>query len=173
MEEAIRIPEYRIGAVIGPEGTVRKKIAKQTKTKIEIDSETGEVIIEGEGENYFQAIDIVKAIARGFSPERAFTLLKDDYLLKILDITEYAGKNSSTQKARRGRVIGKNGLARLEIEKKTHCLVSVQGKTVAIIGLAGEIQQAIEAVQMLLSGAKHETMEMFLDGRARRERFEL
>ncbi|MFA6064619.1 MAG: KH domain-containing protein [archaeon] len=173
MEEIVRIPEDRIGALIGPSGVTKKKIQKLTKVKIEINSEDGEVIVEGEGEEYFKALDVIKAIARGFSPERAFTLFKDDYLLKIIDITDYTGKNSSSQKAKRGRVIGKEGTARTEIEKKTHCLLSVQGKTVAIIGLSGEIAQAVEAVEMLLNGAKHETMEMFLDGRGRRERFEL
>ncbi len=173
MEEIVRIPEDRIGALIGPGGLTKKKIQKLTKVKMEINSADGEVIVEGEGEEYFKALDVVKAIARGFSPERAFTLFKDDYLLKIIDITDYTGKNASSQKSKRGRVIGKEGTARTEIEKKTHCLLSVQGKTVAIIGLSGEIAQAVEAVEMLLQGAKHESMEMFLDGRGRRERFQL
>lgn len=172
MEEIVRIPEERIGVLIGPNGAVKKKIARATKATIEVSSEDGEVIVEGEGEKIFQAIDIVKAIARGFSPERAFTLLKDDYMLKIVDITEFTGKNHSNQKAKRGRVIGREGLARREIEKKSHCLISVHGKTVAIIGLASEIDDATRAVEMLLSGAKHETMENFLDG-GRRERFQL
>jgi ribosomal RNA assembly protein len=172
MEEIIRIPEERIGVLIGPSGSTKGKIEKKTKVHIGVDSASGEVEVSGEGEKFFVAVDVIKAIARGFSPERAFTLLKDDYLLKIVDITEFTGKNTSTQIAKRGRVIGRDGLARKEIEKKTHCLLSVQGKTVAIIGLAGEINDAIEAVEMLLSGAKHETMEMFLDG-WKRERFEL
>lgn len=172
MEEIVKIPDERIGVIIGPGGATKKKIEAKTKIKLIVDSGNGEVIVEGEGEKFFVAHDIVKAIARGFSPERAFTLLKDDYLLKIIDITEFTGKNHSTQKAKRGRVIGREGLARLEIEKKSHCLISVHGKTVAIIGLAGEIQSAVEAVQMLLMGAKHETMENFLNG-GRRDRFEL
>jgi ribosomal RNA assembly protein len=172
MEEIVRIPEERIGVLIGPGGSVKKKIEKMTKATIEVNSEDGEVIVNGEGEKYFQAIDVIKAIARGFSPERAYTLFKEDYLLKIIDITEFTGKNSSNQKAKRGRVIGRDGLARLEIEKKSHCLISVHGKTVAIIGLAGEIQTAVAAVEMLLTGAKHETMENFLEG-GRRERFQL
>ena len=172
MEEIVRIPENRVGVLIGPSGAVKAKIEKKTKAHLEIDSGSGEVEVIGEGENYFKAIDVVKAIGRGFSPDRAFTLFKDDYLLKIVDITEYTGKNGSTQKARKGRVIGREGSAREEIEKRTHCLISVYGKTVAIIGLADEIQNAQESVQMLLSGAKHETMESFLHG-GKRERFEL
>ncbi|MCX6803135.1 MAG: KH domain-containing protein [Candidatus Diapherotrites archaeon] len=172
MEEIIKIPEERVGVLIGPKGSVKRKIQAKTKTKLEVDSPSGEVIVSGEGESYFKAHDIVKAIGRGFSPERAFTLLKDDYLLKVVDIAEFAGKNPSNQKAKKGRVIGKEGFARIEIEKKTHCLVSVYGKTIAIIGLADEIESAISAVEMLLEGAKHETMEHFLHG-GRRERFEL
>ena len=172
MEELIRIPEDRVGVLIGPKGSIKRKIIAKTKVKMEVDSTSGEVILIGEGENFFKAQDIVKAIGRGFSPERAFTLLKDDYLLKIVDITEYVGKNQSNQKAKRGRIIGREGTARLDIEKKTHCLISVHGKTVAIIGLADEIKAAVAAVEMLLEGAKHETMEHFLF-EERKERFEL
>ena len=105
MEENVKIPEERIGALIGPNGSIKKKIEFQTKAKLEINSAEGDVLVTGEGEAFFRAHDIVKAIARGFAPKRALTLLKDDYLLKIVDITEYTGKNGSTQKARKGRVI--------------------------------------------------------------------
>ena len=172
MEELIRIPEERVGALVGPKGSVKRKIEAKTKVKLEVDSSEGDVAVSGEGENFFKAADIVKAIGRGFSPERAFTLLKDDYLFKVIHITDYAGKNTANQKAKRGRVIGKKGLARAEIEKRTHCLISVHGKTVAIIGLADEIEAAVNAVEMLLEGAKHETMERFMFSR-KRERFEL
>lgn len=172
MEEIIRIPEERIGALIGPNGSTKRKIETQTKTKVEVDSHEGEVIVKGEGEDFFKALDIIKSIGRGFSPKRAFILLKDDYLLKIIDITEFTGKNPSNQKAKKGRVIGREGKAREEIEKRTHSLISVYGKTVAIIGLAGEIMDAEEAVKLLLLGAKHETMENFIHN-SKKERFEL
>jgi len=163
MEELIKVPEERIGALIGPKGSVRKKIEKKTKCKLEIDSEYGDVTIEGDGEDFFKAADVVKAIARGFSPERAFKLFEQEYMLKIIDITEYTGKSTATQKAKRGRVIGREGMARTEIEKRTHSMISVYGKTVAIIGLPQDIELATEAIDMLLSGAKHETMEKYLD----------
>ena len=172
MEEIIRIPQERIGVLIGPKGSVKRKLETQTKTKIEVGSHEGEVILTGDGEEFFKAMDVIKGIARRFYPKRAFTLLKDDYLLKIIDITEFTGKNPSAQKAKKGRVIGRDGKAREEIERRTHCLISVYGKTVAIIGLAGEIDAAEEAVKLLLLGAKHDTMEQFLSG-GRRERFEL
>ena len=172
MEEQTKVPEERIGALIGPEGTAKKEIEKKTKAKLLVDSATGDVTITGEGEGFFKAADTVKAIARGFSPERAFTLLKTDCLLKVVDITEFVGKNAANQKAKRGRVIGKEGRIRREIEKKTHSLISVYGKTVAIIAKAEDLELALEAVEILLQGAEHSTMESIIDKKGA-ERFEL
>lgn len=159
MEEEIKIPEERLGVLIGPQGSVKKKISTKTKTIIEIDSGTGDVIIEGEGEDFFKALDIVRAIGRGFSPEKAFKLLEKDFLLKIIPIKEFVGKNSSAIIAKKGRIIGKKGLARKEIEEKTNSFISVYGKTVAIIANSKNIEIAQEAVELLLKGATHETME--------------
>jgi ribosomal RNA assembly protein len=172
MEEIIRIPDERIGALIGPKGTVKRMIEKKTGAFLEIDSGSGEVVVTGEGEGYFKAADVVKAIARGFSPERAYTLFKDDYLLKLIEIVEFVGKSESNLKAKRGRVIGRAGLARKAIEKKTRSLVSVYGKTVGIIAMPEDMQRAVEAVEMLLEGAKHESMDMVLS-RKKQGRFEL
>jgi ribosomal RNA assembly protein len=172
VDETIKVPEERIGVIIGPSGSIRKTIERKTNCKVFVDSDSGDVVIEGEGEDFFKAVDIVKAIARGFSPERAFTLMNGEKLLKIIDIEDIVGKNASKQKAKRGRVIGRKGLARNSIEKKTGALVSVQGKTVALIARNEEMEAAIESVEMLLGGANHDTVERVLD-RKGRERFEL
>jgi ribosomal RNA assembly protein len=172
MDEIVRIPHDRIGALIGPKGNVKKKIIQETKTSIEIDSHEGEVSIEGEGEGFFIARDIVKAIGRGFSPQRAFTLLKKDYLLHIINLPDVIGDNSSNQEAKRGRVIGRKGTIRQEIEKKTNSFISVYGKTISIIALPNDMESAINATTMLLEGAQHETMEHFLENKEK-TRFEL
>ena len=169
MEEEITIPKVRIGVLIGPDGRTKNDIINKTGTMIEIDSISGEVFVSGENEKYFKAVEIVRAIGRGFSPERAMNLLKEDYYLRIVDVIEFTGKNESKQKVRRGRVIGKDGKAREMIEKKTKCFISVQGKTVAIIGKLNRIDDAVEAVQMLLSGARHESTEGFLEHDKREE----
>ena len=172
MEETIRIPEDRLGVLIGPNGKVKRELQAKTNTIIEIDSELGEVTCSGEGENFFKALDIIKAIGRGFSPERAFTLLNEDYLLKIVELREYVGTNESAQKAKRGRVIGRQGQARKNLEQKTNSLISVQGKTVAIIAKVNDIEAATDAVVALLGGASHDTVTNQLERRGK-ERFEL
>ena len=145
---------------------------KKTNTKIEVDSHEGEVTITGEGEEYFKAADIVKAIGRGFSPERAFRILEGDYLVKIITIAEFTGKNKSAQEAKRGRVIGKGGIARREIEQKTNSLISVYGKTVTIIATPENLERATDAVELLLQGSTHDTMGNFLEMKGK-TRFEL
>jgi ribosomal RNA assembly protein len=172
MEEIIKVPLDRVGVVIGPQGKTKSKIMRLTKTLIEIDSHEGEVTISGEGEDFFKGQDIVKAIARGFSPEKAFYLLKPNYLLKIILIKEFVGKNASAQKAKRGRIIGRDGLIRVEIEKKTNSFISVYGKTISIIARIEDLKAATSSVEMLLQGAKHDSLHHYLEMKDS-ERFEL
>ncbi len=40
-EEFVRIPKERVAVVIGKKGETKKEIEKRTKTRVEIDSETG------------------------------------------------------------------------------------------------------------------------------------
>jgi len=41
----IKIPEERIGVLVGPGGSIKHLIEEKTKTTLEIDSETGTVSI--------------------------------------------------------------------------------------------------------------------------------
>lgn len=178
MEEFTRIPSERIAVLIGTNGKVKKEIETRTKTRIVVDSETGEIEISGtsrtSGIDFYKAVGIVTAIGRGFSPENAIKLLKEGYVLEILKIPEFAGKSEKAISAKRARVIGKKGTARSEIEHKTGCVISIYGKTIAIIGKDEKIGKAKKAVQMLVEGAKHSTAFDFLKREKRdSEKFEL
>ena len=177
MDEFVRIPEERIGVLIGLKGTVKREIERKTGTRIEIDSESGEVEITSKSNDALQvykAADVVKAIARGFSPEHAISLLKEGFVLEIIKITEYAGKSEKAIAAKRARVIGKQGSAREEIEQDTGCFISVYGKTIGIIGHTDKIENARKAVEMLMEGAKHSTAFGFLKkDKKKSDKFEL
>ncbi|MDO8625628.1 MAG: KH domain-containing protein, partial [Candidatus Diapherotrites archaeon] len=74
MEEMVRIPHERVGAVVGKNGASKKQIEKATTTRINVDSDAGEIKIKGNEKNpigFYNATNIVKAIGRGFSPEKA------------------------------------------------------------------------------------------------------
>lgn len=172
--EFLRVPEDRIGVLIGSKGLVKKKIERLTLTKLEVDSEEGEVGIEGkDGEKVLTASNIVKAIGRGFSPEKAFLLLKDDYALEVIKLKEVIGKKASDLTAKKSRVIGRHGSIRGKIERETKCLVSVYGNTIAIIGKMGQMEKAKKAIEMILEGAEISTMENFLEEEEEKTRFEL
>ncbi len=163
--ETLKVPARRIAVLIGKKGETKKEIEKKTKTKISIDSSEQIVEVEGKEEaglGFYSALNIIKAIARGFSPERAFLLFDDNYYLEIIDMREEFGKSKKRIMQRSGRVIGTKGRMRKEIEESTECFVSVQGKTIAIIGEIEKMAIARKAVRLLIGGATHETVLRYL-----------
>jgi len=166
----LKIPKERLGVLIGHNGSVKREIETKTGTKLEINSETGEVRIE-EKDNplgFLQARDIVRAIARGFNPEKAMRLLQEDQYFDILDIRDYAGDSERAVRRLRGRVIGEEGRTRKTVEQTTGANISVYGRTIAMIGSVDELRVARAAVEMLLRGAQHSRVYKFLE-RQRKE----
>lgn len=157
-----RIPEDRVGVLIGPGGRTRKEIAARTRTDLAIDAVEGEVRISGPDNDPMGALrarDIVLAIGRGFSPERAMRLLKEETFLGILDIKFTTGKREKAALRRiRSRVIGTHGRARARIEELSGCSVSVYGSTVALIGEEEQLERGTRAVELLLRGSEHSTV---------------
>jgi ribosomal RNA assembly protein len=150
MIEEINIPEERKGAIIGKNGEVKEEIEQRTRTTIRV----GEgVVIEGEEPILLmKACEIVKAVGRGFSPEKAMLLLNEDYVLRIVSLR---GETEKTVKRLMARVIGRKGATRKILESDTNCLISVYGKTVSMIGRQDEVLACEEAVESLLRGRSH------------------
>lgn len=168
--EYVRLPRERIGVAIGPDGEVKREIERRTGTKLTFDGETGEVTIEAGDDplGVLCARNVLNAIARGFSSERAFLLFDEDKYLEVIDVTDYVGRSDKALVRFKGRVIGEGGKTRRIIEEMTGTCVSVYGKTIALIGVPEQLSVAREAIQMLLSGAPHSAVYGFLE-RTRRE----
>jgi len=168
----VKIPQNRVGALIGPEGRIKRELEERSGCHMEIDSESGEVQIEDS--KAFEPLlvlkirDCVRAIGRGFSPDHAMRLFQDDTYLDVIDLTEYVGKATKDLERVRARIIGTNGKTRRSIEEACGVEVSILGKTVSIIGEVNEVALARESVEMLLSGAAHGTVYKFLE-RKRKE----
>jgi len=162
-----KVPKERIAVIIGKEGAVLKELKKRSGAEINIDSETGEVEVKAETAEDpvlgLKAADVVKAIARGFSPERAYRLLRDNEYLTFLDIHDFAGKSQKRIRQVRARIIGRKGKTRSLIEDLTGAEISVYGTTVGIIGDTIENDIAVRAVTMLLEGSEHSTVYRFLE----------
>jgi len=164
--ERVRIPKDRVAPAIGSDGEIKERIENETGVELEFDSETGLVEIKGEEDNpvgMINAGDVIKAIGRGFSPERSFDLFNENIYLEVLDVTHYSGKSDKKKERLKGRVIGRKGKTRRLIEEYTDTHLSIYGKTVAFIGLAEKISIVREAVDMLLDGAPHSAVYNFLE----------
>lgn len=164
----IKIPKDRIAVLIGASGSIKKQIEEETGSKLIIDSEEGDVFIEGEDSiGIMIARNIVHAIARGFNPEIANFLIKPDYTFEIISMADYAGKSKNIMERLKGRVIGMRGKARANLENLTETHISVYGKTIAIIGEISRAALAKKAVEGLLEGSSHATIYKKLEKRRR------
>jgi len=169
----IKIPRDRIGVLIGPNGYVKRKIENMCGVNLKIDSASGDVEVTLKPEtvdptSLFKAENIVNAIGRGFSPEKAFKLNDDDVLLEVIDLYDYVGKSESNLQRIKGRLIGEKGKTRKITEETTGANISIFGHTVAIIGELDKLAAAKRAIQMLISGSQHSTVYRWLH-RKRRE----
>jgi ribosomal RNA assembly protein len=161
-----RIPAERLGVLIGPDGETKRRLQEMTGTRIVVDSASGEVTIDERGANdpvmALKTRDVVQAIARGFSEDRALRLLNEDAYLEILDIKDFAHSKNRVAQIR-ARLIGTRGKTRRIIEELTGVEMSVWGHTVAVIGGAFEMAIARDALVMLLRGSEHKTVYRFLE----------
>jgi ribosomal RNA assembly protein len=166
MMQEVKIAGSRVGVLIGKAGATKKDLETKTHTTITVDSKEGLVKVEAADENtipLLRAVEIINAINRGFSPERAFEMIEDeDLLLDVIDLSAMAEGPRQLDRLR-GRIIGKDGRAREQIEDMTDVEISVFGKTVALIGYPEQMKTARAAIDMLIEGVPHENVFAFLD----------
>jgi ribosomal RNA assembly protein len=175
--QVLKIPEDRIGVIIGKNGKIKNEIQEKCNVEIEIDSKNGDVTISSIQKpliemNPFKAAEIISAIAKGFSPERAYRLLGDELIFQLIDLKDYAGKSSNAMDRIKGRIIGQNGKSRKTIEELTGTYISVYGHTVGLIGTFDETKLATDAIIMLSKGSTHKAVYSMLQGARRKSKLE-
>ncbi|ABN70203.1 KH, type 1, domain protein [Staphylothermus marinus F1] len=163
-----KVPPDRIGVLIGHEGKIKEELMRRTRTIITIDSTTGTVIIEPASPTttaleLMKARDVVRAIAYGFSPERAFRLLDEDQVLLVIDLKQYVGDRPNHLQRVKGRIIGEGGKARRIIEEMTGTYISVYKNYVAIIGDFESANIAKTAIELLIEGRRHSTVYRYIE----------
>jgi ribosomal RNA assembly protein len=156
----VKIPEKRVGVLIGEGGETKREFEDVTDCDLTVEDNIAR--IEGDALEEMDGQRIVKAIGRGFNPEKAFKIIEKDFTFNYIDINQFA--NSDNDKERlKGRVIGRDGEARKHIEKMTETEISVFGKTIGFIGHPQNIHIAREAVKQLLNGSTHSTAYNYLE----------
>jgi ribosomal RNA assembly protein len=164
----LKIPLERAGVLIGEKGSTKLELEKGTGTTITVDGETGDVTIGApsggsDPSSILKARDLVNAIGRGFSPEKAFRLFDDNQIIEVIDLKEIVGDSRNTLVRVKGRIIGENGKTRRLIESLAGVWVSVYGHTVTLIGDYEEMRVAKEAIELLLKGCQHGTVYRYLN----------
>ncbi len=168
LDSFVRIPRERVGILVGPEGKTKAYIEERMKVNLAVDSEDGGVTITlGEGQDdpsmLLRAKDLATAIGRGFAPEVAFRLIRnEDDVFDMVDLRLVFGRSEADIKRIKGRIIGAEGKTRRLIEELTEANVTVYGHTIGIIGSYEEADAARNAVQMIIEGCEHKTVYRYL-----------
>ncbi|MFB6153797.1 MAG: pre-rRNA-processing protein PNO1 [Halodesulfurarchaeum sp.] len=161
----VKIPQERIGVLIGEGGETLREIEDAAEVDIEVDSQNGSVRIEQVGDPLtgLKGVDIVEAIGRGFPPEEALTLLDGDLrMFETIDI-ERAARNDNDLRRKKGRLIGEDGRTRELMEELTGASVVIYGSTLGVIGSPKEVDVVRTAAEMILDGAPHGSVYSFLE----------
>jgi ribosomal RNA assembly protein len=170
---SVRVPSDRIGTIIGHNGETKKMLIEMTGVRMDIDGE-GEVLIHDDKAKdplmVLKLMDVVRAIGRGFSPERAMKLFQDDEYFEVVDLKEFVSGRPNQLSRVRGRIIGHGGRTRELIEDLAGVSMSIYGNTVAIIGSSVSLPVAKHAVEMLLNGSEHSTVYRYLENQRPRLR---
>ncbi len=171
-EFLVRIPLERIAVLIGPKGSTKKRIEELTESKLMIDSKTGDVIITIEEDsedpvNMWRARDMVKAVGRGFSPQKVFQIKDSSWGFDLIQLRDLVGTSPNSLREVRSRVIGKNGRTRNIIEQITGAHVSVFGNTIGIIVEFSKLKILRDGLTRLINGSKHSTVYKYLEEKMR------
>ncbi|KYK20491.1 hypothetical protein AYK21_06165 [Thermoplasmatales archaeon SG8-52-2] len=163
----LKIPLERVGVLIGHNGETKKYLEEKSGLKINIDSKAGEVVIDDHELKdpliVLKIENIIKAIGRGFSPDKAMILLDDEADFFVFNLYDYVGKKESHVTRLKSRVIGKEGKTKRVLEVLTDAKISVYGHTVSVISDIIKMNILKKSIDMLLTGSKHATVYRFVE----------
>jgi ribosomal RNA assembly protein len=148
----VKVPDDRIGVLIGGGGETMREIEDRAEVRLDIDSETGNVRVEKVGDPVkgLKGPDIVKA-------------LEDDMMMFDLIDIDAASRNKRDLRRHKGRLIGEDGRTRELMQELTGASVTIYGSTLGIIGGPEQVDAVREAAEMILEGAPHGAVYSFLE----------
>lgn len=167
----LKIPMDRVAILIGHNGETKKEIEDRSGLRLDIDSKLGEVVIDDHEVDdpliVIKIENIVKAIARGFSPQNAYRLFEDEADFFIFDLYDYVGKKPSHIRRLKSRIIGREGKTKRVLEELTDSKISIYGHTISIISDMMKMNILKKSIDMLLTGSKHATVYRFVESQIR------
>jgi ribosomal RNA assembly protein len=163
----LKVPIDRIAVLIGHNGETKKELEEKSGCKINIDSKSGEVEIDDheviDPLMIIKVENIIKAIGRGFSPQKATRLMYDDSDFFVFNLYDYVGKKESHIRRLKSRMIGREGKTKRVLEELTDANISVYGHTVSVISDIIRMNILKKSIDMILTGSKHARVYRFVE----------
>lgn len=165
MRLEIEVPEERVGVILGKEGETKRKIEERCGCKIYIAKNVVTVDCP-DSLSLMKVKNVINAIARGFSAEIGLKMLEnEDLVFESIDLSQVIPEKSLQRVL--GRIIGKEGIMKKQIEDVLNVNLSIYDKFVSIIGEFESVTIAREAINMLINGAQHSTVMKFIERKRR------
>jgi ribosomal RNA assembly protein len=133
----------------------------EDKIKIKFILNNNNIKIKGTELNEFLTEQIVLAIDFGFDLDDALLLLRQNYLLKFIDLKEHTKRHNL--KDVRARVIGRNGKAKKTIEYLTGSIIIIKDNTIGLIVDDIHLDTTTQAIISLIQGSKHSNIFSYLE----------
>ena len=128
----------------------RKKLEKTLNVKIT--NRGKEVTIKGAPEDEYAAEKVIDALNFGFPFSTAMLIKQHDFIFEIINIKEHT-KRKDLERIK-ARIIGKKGKTLKTLCNLTNCYFEIKDNFVGIIGAPECIENAQEAIILIIKGAK-------------------
>lgn len=161
--QLVKIPEERVKVLLSR----IEDLERTGDIKIEATAEEGVAISSNDPIAEWKAVDVIKAVGRGFEPDIAMRLFNDEYVLRIIGLKEIFDKENQRKRVK-ARIIGTKGKTRSTIEEVSGANLRVYGNTISMIGKPEEVDIAERAVKMIINGSSHSSVYIFLQRERKR-----
>ncbi|MFW6282427.1 MAG: hypothetical protein ACOC1P_00030 [Minisyncoccales bacterium] len=148
------IKMFKIPRVIKNHKTLEKEL------EVKINTKNGSVFLQGTPENEYIAEQVIRALDLGFPLLKALNIKKNDAILEVLNLKDYARtKNTGVVKS---RIIGTKGKTLRILEEMTNSFFEVSGNSIGIICAPEKLKDVTTALVSLIKGSKHGNVYGFI-----------
>ena len=131
---------------------LKNKRRIERELKIKLSNKGKNIFIDGSPDDEFPALEVMKAINVGFSADTSLLLKEEEIILQILNIKDITKRRDFERI--RGRIIGTQGRTLRTLSNLTNCRLAMKDNLVGIIGDSEEIEDAVDAITLLIQGSK-------------------
>src|SRR3989344_951330 len=139
----------------------REKTRFERELQVKLVMAGRKVTIKGEPLDEYVALQVLDALAFGFTPTEALSLKHEEVIFQKVPIKSYTRRKNLHEV--RARLIGTEGKTRRTIEEIADCLIVIGEQTVGIIGEASAVDTTVQAVVNLIRGTKQANTYRFLE----------